>query len=286
MVTNGTYQAEISRRNPTAILLLVDGSGSTSRPLSAGGTIAEKASAAVNRLLMELATRATKGEEEVRDYYHIGVFTYDEPATGRIVVAPAWTGALAGREIVPISEIAKNPARVDKKMRSQDDGAGGTIQVPFNLPIWVELNPGGGTPMLEGLDKIKALLVDWIAAHQDCYPPTVVHITDGAQTTGDPTDVAKAICQLATSDGNVLLFNLHVTPNAANSVTFPSTSDALDEYGKMLYEMSSELPEHMIAPLMEAGFNVAPGAKGCVVNGEMVQVIQIMNIGTRPAVLQ
>lgn len=283
---NGTYVAEISRKNPTAIVLLVDGSGSTSRALPSGGTIAEKASAAINRLLMELATRATKGEEEIRDYYHIGVFVYDEPSGGQVVVKPAWTGALASKELVPISEIAKNPARIEQKMRTVDDGAGGTTQVPFKLPVWVEINPGGGTPMKEGLEKTKVLLEDWVKAHPDSYPPTVIHITDGEPTSGDPIPIAKEICALATSDGNVLVLNLHVSPTAANTITFPSALEGLDQYGAMLYEMSSELPDHMIPALAEAGFQTKPGAHGCVVNGEMIAIVQIMNIGTRPAQLQ
>ncbi len=38
-------------------------------------------------------------------------------------------------------------------------------------------------------------LVEWCDAHPASYPPTIIHVTDGASTDGDPSSVAEALKQ-------------------------------------------------------------------------------------------
>jgi len=74
---------------------------------------------ALNRLLTELAIRSAK-EEGVRDYFHVAIIGY-----GGRSVQSAFGGALKGRDLVPISQVADNPLRVDQRTRLKSDGAGG-----------------------------------------------------------------------------------------------------------------------------------------------------------------
>src|SRR5947208_12945940 len=103
------YTAEISRTNPTCFVFLVDQSASMVDPI--GGEVpqrkADVVADAINRLLTELSVKCAK-EEGVRDYFHVAVIGY-----GHNTVGSAFGGALAGRDLVPISEIADNPARID-----------------------------------------------------------------------------------------------------------------------------------------------------------------------------
>ncbi len=55
---------------------------------------------AINRLLQNLVLKCAKSEG-IRDYYHVGVIGY-----GGHGVKPAFTGHLAGKELVPVSEMA------------------------------------------------------------------------------------------------------------------------------------------------------------------------------------
>src|SRR2546423_6240095 len=80
---------------------------------------------AINRLLQNLVIKCAKSEG-VRDYYHVGVLGYGGDMTANRV-EPAFSGALAGRELVPISEIANSPARIDERAKKIDDGAGGLV---------------------------------------------------------------------------------------------------------------------------------------------------------------
>src|SRR5947209_7695511 len=105
------YAAEISRTNPSCFLFLIDRSGSMEDAIPASGaasdgptggpkrTKAEGVADAINRLLQNLVIKCAKSEG-VRDYYHVGVIGYG----GK--VKPAFSGALEGRELAPISEIA------------------------------------------------------------------------------------------------------------------------------------------------------------------------------------
>src|SRR5690348_10835939 len=100
------YTAEISRNNPTMFLFLIDQSASMGDPSGGWEVMQNKADGvadAINRLLQNLAIKCNK-EEGVRDYFHVGVIAYGAK------VGPAFGGGLAGRELVPISEIAEAPA--------------------------------------------------------------------------------------------------------------------------------------------------------------------------------
>ena len=97
-----SYEAQISRNSPTAFLFVVDQSGSMADKMSSGKSKSEFVADALNRTLVNLVTRCTKSEG-VRDYFEVGVIGYGGH------VRSAFTGGLADRELVPISEIATNP---------------------------------------------------------------------------------------------------------------------------------------------------------------------------------
>lgn len=143
--------------------------------------------------------------------------------------------------------------------------------------------------MCQALNTAHLILSQWISEYSHCFPPVVIHITDGESTDGDPTAAMEQIRLLATDDGNVLLFNLHISgsPNAVE-LRFPETSDGLpDQYSRMLYEGSSMLTPFMIKVAnQEHELNLSDGARGFVLNADLTLVIQALDIGTRPANLR
>src|SRR5947208_158474 len=117
------YSAEISRANPTCFLFLIDQSKSMFQPLAgqAGKSKAEALAEIVNKLLYNLVLRCVWGQT-VLDRFYIGVLGY-----GRQVQS-ALSGALAGRELVPIGDVARNPLRIDQRATLVDDGRGGQVE--------------------------------------------------------------------------------------------------------------------------------------------------------------
>jgi hypothetical protein len=234
----------------------------------------------VNRTLYDLVIRCTK-TEEIRNYYYVAVFGYGG------TVQPALAGALSGRELVPISELADNPARVDVRNKKEGDGAGGIVERQVRFPIWIDSSSGGGTPMCEALSLATKVVEQWVSEHPNSFPPTVLHLTDGESTDGDPTQAGQKLTALHTSDGAILLYTCHVSSKSGGKVEYPSRDSSLpDDFAKTLFSMSSTLPEPFRRAAVQMGINADEGARGFVFNGDGASVVQFFDIGTRPANLR
>lgn len=277
------YSAEISRTNPSCFVFLIDQSFSMEDSWGAGEGTRQKAegvSDAINRLLQNLVIRCSK-EEGIRDYYHVGVVGYGEK------VGPALGGSLAGRAFVPISEIGDNPGKIETRTQKEDDGAGGILEREVQFPVWFEPVARGGTPMCQAFTQAQGVVKQFLAQYPDSFPPIVINITDGEATDGDPRNVAKVLCDMKSNDGNVLLFNLHVSTQTGAAVLYPDDPDGLaDEFAKLLFSMSSELPDYMLSFAQQEGLPALPGSRGFVFNADMVSVINFLDIGTRPSNLR
>ncbi len=277
------YTAEISRTNPSCFLFLIDQSGSMDDPSGSAESQRKKADGvadAINRLLQNLVIKCAKSEG-VRDYYYAGVIGYGSN------VGPAFAGALAGKELASISEIAENPARVEERTKKVDDGAGGILDQTVKFPIWFDAVARGGTPMCEALRRAETILSSWVSEHADCFPPIVINITDGESTDGDPSSAAEALRRTASSDGETLLFNVHLSSHGAAPIEFPESETGLpDKYAELLFRMSSLLPAYMQTAARQEGYSVSDGSRGFVFNADMVSVIRFLDIGTRPSNLR
>ncbi len=271
------YASEISRTNPTCFLFLVDQSSSMLEPF---GRQPEKKKAdgvaeAINRLLQNLVLKCAKSGG-VRDYFHVGLIGYG----GK--VGPAFGGALAGQTLVPVTALANNPLRVEQRTRKVDDGAGGLLEQTFKFPVWFEPSATGRTPMCQALGLAKQYLEGFLKQYPNCYPPLVLNITDGMSTDGDPLPAAAGLRALASADGEVLLFNAHVSVKPAYPVEFPAAEDGLpDNFAKQLFRMSSPLPPRLADAARAEGFPAGPGARGFVFNADLVAVIRFLDLGTR-----
>ena len=278
-----SYTAEISRGNPSCFVFLIDQSGSMGDVFGAGEGNQKKADGvadAINRLLQNLVIKCAK-EEGVRDYFHVAVIGYGAQ------VGPAFSGLLAGRQFVPISEVANAPARIESRNKKVSDGAGGLVDQQVRFPVWFEAVNNAGTPMRQALGEAKTIVEGWIEQHPNCFPPIVINITDGEPTDGDPINAANEIRNLRSSDGNVLLFNIHLSAHRAAAVEYPCSETGLaDQFAQQLFQMSSVLPEYMMKIAQNEGLNVGEGSRGFVFNADMVAVIKFLDIGTRPSALR
>jgi hypothetical protein len=271
------YTAEISRKLPTCFLFLIDRSGSMSDPIGGGNGMrkADVVADAINRLLNTITIRCSKGEG-IRNYFLVGVIGYGAQ------VGPACGGALAGRLLIPVSEIADNPLRVERRTKKVSDGAGGLVDEETAFPIWFEPTADGMTPMCQAFNLAGQTISEFINQYPGCFPPLVVNVTDGESTDGDVEPIAANLRNLATSDGNVLLFNLHVSSVGGNPVQFPDAEQGLpDDFARLLFRMSSPLPPTALPTAREKGFKVTEASRGFVFNADLVSVVQFLDIGTR-----
>lgn len=273
------YTAEISRQNPGCILFLIDQSASMEDPFAGetGRSKADKLADAINRLLYELVIRCTKDQAEgIRDYYEVGVIGYGNK------VGSAWGGELEGKTLVSISEAGNKPAQVESRTRKVEDGTGGIIEETVKFAVWFYPVADGGTPMCQALNTARSVLDPWIAEHAASFPPIVINITDGDSTDGNPTGPAETLRGLSTDDGDLLLFNLHLSDSDGAPVTYPENEEALsDNLARQLFNMSSVLPAHIQDAARGEGYEAGAQSRGFVFNADIVEVIKFLDIGTR-----
>ena len=279
------YTAQITRNTPTAFIFLVDHSVSMQNETTLFGekmTMAEAAARIVNMQINELVLRCIKSNE-VRHYYDIAVIGYDEEAYSD------WKGELEGRDFVSPEELRDNPykrivTREEKRTRK------GTVIKEVEKVQWIEANcDGSWTHVHKAFDRAKRLLTEWMKEHheKDCYPPTIINITDGWFNGASKEYVlqqANELKSMFTNDGNVILFNIHITDeDTIESIACPIMKEELnnDVYAEMLFDMSSLLPERYNADISRCLNDNRDGRHRAMgVNADATTLIKLMDIGT------
>lgn len=284
------YSQEICRDYPGAILFLVDQSRSMHKPfgLDGGGKPVERATVvadALNATLEELVNRCMR-DEGVSDYFDIGIIGYGKSARPSF----CWQGNLAGKGMVPISEVAAN-AQVETKeietlVRDQ------VVRETVTVSRWLEPVAAESTPMNGALTLARAAIEDWIFRHPKSFPPIIINITDGmANDVASEEELlitARRLTGLKTTDGNVMLVNCHISDDTENPVVFPWNALELpdDTYAKLLFEMSSEMPDRyrsVICEIFDRDLSSTPAIRGMAFNADAMALVKLLDIGTRQA---
>ena len=271
------YTAEINREHPTCIVFVIDQSTSMSYLLETGRSKAAFVADVLNKTLYTLITLCTKADG-IRDYFHLGVVAYSgtEARNG-------FQGSLGSKVLNPISMVANNPVRVEDRIRKVKTEGGEIIEQHTKFPIWFDPRAQGKTSMCAGLALGARIVRDWSLLHSQGFPPTVIHVTDGHPTDGDPEIVADSIKAVLTEDGSCLLFNLHVDIGSGRPLLFPESAAVLpDRYAATLFCMSSKLPPHALAAAASKGYPVTEGSRGFVFNASPEAIVDFFEVGTRP----
>ena len=279
------YTAQITRNTPTAFIFLVDQSVSMQEMTSLFGeemTMAEAAARIVNRQIHELVCRCIK-TDEVRHYYDIAVIGYGEQAYS------GWNGDLEGKDFVSPEELREHPykkiiTREEKRTRK------GVVIKEVEKVQWIEAkHDGHWTHLHKAFAKAQQLLNQWMEKHhdKDCYPPTIINVTDGVFNGARREDVlqqANELKSMFTNDGNVILFNIHITASkSTEEVACPIELSELrgNSYAEMLFHMSSLLPERYNADIsLLLNDNRAGRHRAMGVNADATTLIKLMDIGT------
>ncbi len=287
------YTERIKRAQPGCMVFLIDQSLSMSDRYGVDPAIPSKAAAladVLNRLLHNVVMRCTQDTGECYDYFDVAVIGYTTDDQGNSIVRSALGGDLAGDELVPISKINEYPLRVDEREKQVDEGAGRLVTTTEKLPVWVEPVAEYGTPMCAALSHVHGLVQRWVGQHQDSFPPIIFHITDGESTDGDPGDAGRQLLSLGTTDGNVLLFNIHISESEDAPVFLPASKDELAMirdnarvFAEQLFDISSEMPDSMRALAASDGQDLAPGARGFAFNTNLIALFRFLDVGTKVA---
>lgn len=285
MQTKTPYTAQITRNTPTAFIFMIDQSVSMRKETQLYGetmAMSEAVARIVNHQINELVLRCIKGSE-TRDYYDIAIIGYGENAYS------GWKGELDGRDFVKPSELKEHPYKkttIKKETRTRK----GIKVVEVEEVQWIEADATKSwTRVHHAFDKAKQLLQNWMNEHhdKDCYPPTIINITDGEFNGASKEYVlqqANELKSMFTNDGNVILFNIHISANKGVSVTCPADKKEVSSnvLATTLYELSSLLPERYSDRIADLRNDTIPSDRytAMSVNADMSTLIQLMDIGT------
>ena len=282
------YTADISRANPACFLFLIDQSGSMTGALAGqpGQRKMDQAADAINRILDTVAQRCSQGMD-IRDYFHIGVIGYNTDRNGNPIINSVLPGTDSEQPFLLISQVV-DTADVEERQVRESDGAGGLVEVTRRFPVWLRPQAEYGTPMLTALRAASQALETWVSNHPDSFPPIVINVSDGAATDGKPEEQeeqAHQIMNLQTSDGNALLFNVHLSEVAASPVQYPDREELLpqDDYAQIMFRISSVLPDSSRSQATSMDLPVNENSRGYVFNADMTALVQFLDIGTRAA---
>ena len=283
-----SYTQEINRQTPAYFIFLLDQSGSMIEPIGGGGGKRKEEAVAenLNAWIDNMVVQSAGGDEEIKHYMDVSVIGYCTDENGEAIVEPALGGPLAGRDCVSITELAENVARVeDRESQIFDEDTGEILEIPYKYKVWVETKASFGTPMCSALLKAYELAEGWTAEHLDSFPPIVINFSDGESTDAAPHEYAESLRSLGTEDGNVLLFNCHMSMEESGEILFPSTAAELplelDPNAQTLFDISSEFPEAMMEAGREMGFDLSPNARGMAFNADSVGIIKFLDMGSR-----
>lgn len=259
------YESYASRSNPMLFVFLLDQSGSMQNDDKAASI-----ALAINHTINEIMFASQVGGKII-DRYYVGVLGYGAS------VYPILEGK--------ISKIAANPLRIKHVEQKIHDGTGGLKSVIKDVPIWVEPRAENGTPMAEAFEKAYDLINSWIQVNPNSFPPIIVNVTDG-----EPNDVnrtknaALRLMNLETSDGKVLLFNVHITGSRTSTETqLPfSLSEIPDQYAKFLFEISSIVPTRLLRQVEEIGLTSKVNSRGLIFNARHETFLKFLYVSTYP----
>ena len=290
ILPHGRYAHGMETHAPGCFIVLVDQSISMADPFGASRAgkrqrKSDMVASILNNFLNELITTniipKSDGTSDVRPRAEFAILGY-----GGSSVYSALGGALEGRAFVTLPELQMNPIDVDMRIVIDTDDTGREYGFEIPFPIWVRPTMGGdNTPMCAAFRRAKKLAMQWVASHQDSYPPVVINITDGPPTDGDPTELAYELCQISTSDGQTLLFNCYISTLPDPPIAYPLRESELpnDRFSRLLFSLSSVVPETSRALLSESlGRDLPPGARGLIFNGDVSSIRLMFNWQSKP----
>lgn len=254
----------LNEKKPGFLGIGRDVSGSTAQ---CADVIASQCNAALQELLNSFPRRGGM----LRDILRVAAIDFGDS------VNPSWSGPLAGRDYVSLPELEEHYLRLEAAAPGDDS--------PGRM-VWFEARASGQTPMLEALELANELTDRFAMTFPNSDKPTWIFLTDGQPTTGDPQAAAEALKQKA------LVFNIFVDTSGSGSkpVLFPARAKAMrNDYARTLFELSSELPPHVV-PLAQAALGestvIEQGARAFATDVDPRLLARLFEIGTWTQVVQ
>lgn len=263
------YQARVDQKNPTAFVFLVDQSASMAEVWEGDTQKMVRVADFLNDLIMSLVLASTKAGRVV-PYFDIAVLGYGGGPIGS--VRSLLPGTTFDTPFRSVSEV-ESTATISTRVKDGDE---------IEVETWIAARAEGNTPMCAALRHATVITAEWVKKHPTSFPPIVFNITDGDSTDGGIRQVAADLCDVSTSDGNVMLWTAHITNQNAGAFQFPVLlSDDVDPVAIQMFESSSLIPLAMRLQAKGTGLEIPNGGRAFLFNASSDDVVRMLNIGTQ-----
>ena len=257
------------QKTPGHLVFLIDQSTSMNVKDANGKTRAEKVVEAVQSAVIDCVNGCISGTN-VKNRFFLTIIGYGgEPSPTVTTIKEDWA-----KNLIPELQTIKS--------------SGGTF-IPAEACGW--------TPMAEAFDLAKECLEGWLEACQEKVDdgsylgipaPVIINITDGEPYDGSTTakdravTSAKELLSLSGSDGNVTLFNLHISDEGVE-IVFPGDKNVLSgcPEGELLYDLSSDMSDEMADAAKVRGIEgVCAGSKCMAVSAKGATITTLISVGS------
>jgi hypothetical protein len=138
--------------------------------------------------------------------------------------------------------------------------------VKLGIPV---ISAGGETDTAAGFAAVEALLQRHLGEFHMGPVPLVCHLTDALITANDPTPIVQRIQSMAVPDGPVLVENVYVADRMLRSPVSDwhnwggvmRTGQLTNEYARLLFNLSSPMPETYRQNINNYGYRLQPGSR-------------------------
>tara|TARA_B110000438_G_scaffold300592_2_gene353355 strand:+ start:379 stop:1251 length:873 start_codon:yes stop_codon:yes gene_type:complete len=254
-------------------------------------SVAHTAKHITDKCLFEIMRTCVSGNE-IRPYVDLAIIGYG-------------TSIRSATPKIPMEQLPFSVTELQKSYIAKNEIDDSNIG-DFSKPRyeWVEEMSSGTTSMLAALQKAKEITEKWISNHRNSFPPMILNITDGMATddlvlldrfqhgtlgdmsTLDLVTTVKEIQKLATTDGNVLLCNAHVSPDEMSQITYPTNTQNIENpLAELMFEMSSVIPSTLLETGKEMGLPIQSGSRLFLYNAEVTSLLNFLRFGTSAAMI-
>jgi len=261
------YTKQWSSSSPGHIIFLIDQSGSMSDKWDDNKSKAEQTALVLNRVINDIILTNMSGNKP-KDRVRISLIGYGK---NKKVLK---SGLL--------SEFANSPLRIDKIKKKVNNIDGDIVSIDEEMPIFIESEYGGGTPMHNAFN----LATELISKDDVNNPsPIIINISDGAPNNKKSVENSvEKINSITISDGVPLIFNIHIG-NSKNKISFPSKKDELfnDSMAEFLFGISSIVPNSLKEQAQSLDFELTDESRGFIANADIIDLIKFINFGSQSA---